>query len=423
MMRYTKQVVDADTAAAKVAGSLARTTLGINPAVATWDFGAMNIGAESFRAGIGHSLKPHILEMMQRNFTSTGRRKKYPYLTEVWQNDGTGGKSQFFSLIGTPEVMRQHAHDLVAMVVDDLRGWPTLFANEICCQRLTDQNRPLYDAAMEGVVTALKSIGMINITGETAVMRNQITGIGDNHSDDQFYFTWAGFGSALCYHGPSPQSRIILPGMPIIGFMENGMRCNGSGYLTDLLLAYYGNIQSILTDPGAMAMVRDLTVPSVIYGKAMARVMGWNADATIGEPLADVRGVYNITGGGLRKLQALPANIGAYLGDLPEPTSVLKLAQHMSWLSTDVPKDLKLTDEDALTSFHPGCGMMCVAANLTEGDKLIKAVGRYGIMAKFVGETTDYSTASGLPPFERFRVISRYNLKNGKVVYPLRKTA
>lgn len=357
---------------------------------------------------------------MCNNFDSLGRRKRHPFLSAVAQNDGLGGKPQFSALINTPEAMRRLGHDLIAMAADDMRGClPVRVDNEICAQRITAENLYLFEALMDGYSDACKLAGLVNVTGELAIMCNQIGGFSDRKSDDQLVLTWTASCTGLLYRGYNLALRKVTANMPIVGLIEDGYRCNGGGWLTNLLLAYYGSLKAVLDNQEAMDFVASLTIPSEIYCKALARAMGWTPKATIGEPKADIRAVAHITGGGLGKLsEALPEDLGAYLDNMPDPPKVLLRAQEMSWSGSSVPDDLKLTDEKGYTTLHGGCGMMVVTANDEEARKLIKAVGRYGIKAQVVGQTKFMAGGN-----KKVTVVSRYLLNNGQLIYPVRQAA
>ena len=146
--------------------------------------------------------------------------------------------------------------------------------------------------------------------------------------------------------------------------------------------------------------------------------MGWTFEATLGEPLADIRAIAHITGGGLGKLvEALPENIAAYLDEMPVPPMALMKAQALSSYDS-VPADLKLTDEQGYTTLNGGIGIAVVAANDTEADKLIKAVKPFGIEARVVGNTGFVSNNN-----QRLIVHSRYLFKTGQTIYPLKPAA
>jgi phosphoribosylformylglycinamidine cyclo-ligase len=414
MKTYAEEVIKPGDAGSKIAKEETFKTHGYNPAVSIWP---QNPG--HFRSAVAHSWAPHILDMMRLNFDKLGRRKRVPVMSEVTQNDGTGGKPQFFSLINTPEVWRGHGRDLVAMAADDMRGClPAWIDNEVCVQRMTDQNLPLFEALMQGYVEACEEAGLVNVTGELAIMKDQVTGWCDTQSDDQLLLTWTGSCTGLLYKDFNIFTRGIGCMMPIVGFLEDGYRCNGGGWFTKLLMAYYGSAQAVRESDEAMEFVRRLTTPSKIYCKALARVMGWTEDAKIGKPLADIRAIAHITGGGLGKLaEVLPERIGAHLDLMPIPPSVLLEAQEMS-IHDSVPKKQMLTDEEGYTTLNGGIGMAVIVNCTTDAVRLINAVEPFGIKAQIIGETwvTD-------DPKNKLVVHSRFGLNPGKTIYPLEKTA
>lgn len=407
--RYEEQVLSRDVQVARYAHGINLRTYEINSAVAVCPLEPGN-----FRGKVGTSWPPHILDMFQQNkFDDNGRLTDWTIL-DIAQTDGLGGKPQFRSLIGTQEAFYGAGADIIAMAADDLGGaLLTTINTDINIQRVTDQNLPLAFALFDGLFDALKLVSAVCDTGETAVMRRQITSFCDKQSDDQLVFTWGASCHGLMHRSHNWIEREITAGMPIVGLLENGHRCNGNGWFVDLILAYFGDVESILTDVEAMEFVKKLTEPSVIYCKLFSELLGWTAQATLGEPIADVRAIANISGNGLLKLIESLKGFGAHLDSMPTPPPVMLQAQDMSWTSK-VPEDLILTDEKGHTTLNAGVGGTVVTANEAEAVKVIEAATRHNIAAQIIGHTTDSGELS---------IVSRYNLRPGQTIYPLRKTA
>lgn len=176
--------------------------------------------------------------------------------------------------------------------------------------------------------------------------------------------------------------------MPIIGFEENGYRCNGGTFFTNLILAHWGpDIKKILGNQTAIEFTRKLTVPSVYYGKTLIRVNGWNPDGSIADPIVNMAGIAHITGGGIwgKFRELLPEGVGANLNTMPKPPEILREAQELS-LSH---KGLELSDLQAHGTFHGGCGMIVVCASEKDADTLIEEAAKDGIRANRIGETTE----------------------------------
>lgn len=411
--RYAEEVISPGDQASRVAKEVGFKTHDYNHALTVFPLTPGN-----FRGQVGLSLKPHLLRMMLDNYNSDDTPKDTWTLIEVPQNDGCGGKPQFISLVNTEEAYRRIGHDLVAMAADDLKGaCPTYMVNEINCRYINETSLPLFQAVMDGYLEALGLAGMTNPTGETAILRDQLTAFSEWSERNQLIFTWGATCHGLLHREQNLADKFITGEMPIVGFFENGYRCNGGGLLTNLALGYYGSVHKICDSAEAMAFVDKLTTPSVIHCRMLAEVMGWQLDdATFIGPQVDVLALAHITGGGLLKLQeALPAGIGAHLDKMPIPPAVLLEAQEMSW-HDKIPDDLRITDERAHTSLNGGCGMMAVVPDPAEAGKLIMAAKPYGIRAEIIGYTE-------LSPDKEISVVSQFGRSNGQMIYPLEKKA
>ncbi len=337
---------------------------------------------KNFRGPVGFLWQPHILDLMKLGYGS-----KWIMCEEV-ENDGAGGKPQFFSLVGTPEVFRGLGWEIITMVADDFARTgrlPCIIDNEVNVKRITKKNFHLFKAMMEGYGAALKLSNLVNITGEVAIMKHSITSFCDTGDDSEIHLTWGSSCIGLaCYHMLIDGSK-IKPGMPVVGFLERGYRCNGGTFFTNLLLAKFGpELEKIRRNIVAMEFVKKLTTPSISYAKTISRLVGWRTDGSTKQaPLADIRGIAHITGGGMKKFaEILPKGIGAKLDTMPEPPEVLLDAQIFS-----VDTDYELSDYQAHTTLHGGCGMILVCANEKSVSAVIKEARKDGIVAQQIGQT------------------------------------
>lgn len=330
----------------------------------------------NFRGGVGFIPKKHILRDMMNGS-----------VTIDVENDGAGGKPQFFTLIGTPSVFKNLGWEIITMTADDFARsgrFPAVIANEINVKRVTEKNFRLFRAAMEGYGDALKEAGLVNITGETAIMRHSITAFCDIDSDEQLVLTWGATCIGLARKNLLINGSAIKLGMPIIGFWEPGYRCNGGTFFTNLILRKWGpHPQDIMQNPEALEFVKKLTVPSKSYARTITRLVGWNPDGSMGKPLAQIKGIAHITGGGVwgKFGEILPEGVGAYLAYMPRPAKVLLQAQELSWDTKH-----RLTDWQAYGTLHGGCGMLLVC-HAGDENKIIIEAKKDGIRAEIVGET------------------------------------
>jgi phosphoribosylformylglycinamidine cyclo-ligase len=347
---------------------------------------------DSFRGPVGFIWQKHILKQMAQS-----------NMFQEVENDGAGGKTQFPAFIGTPEVFQGLGWEIIAMTADDFARtgrFPAVIDNEINIKKITEENFPLFESVMQGYGAALKESGLVNITGETAVIKHSITAFCDTNSDGQLILTWGASCIGLAHRDLLINGSKIKPDMPIIGFWEPGYRCNGGTFFTNLIIEKFGpDIEKIMENSEAVRFVKKLCVPSKSYAKTICRLIGWNPDTSIDKPLAEIAGIAHITGGGIWNKfgEILPKSVGANLYSMPNPAEVLLEAQELSWDT-----NLKLTDYQAYSTLHGGCGMLIVAEEQNDAEIIIEQAEKDGIQAQIVGETTK-SADSEIVIQSRFR--------------------
>lgn len=384
--RYKQEVVDPGDRASALAKEICFKSHRNSPAIHVIPHRPGN-----FRGPVGFIWKRHILEQMLNRQVDriTGRVMSWTMAEQV-ENDGAGGKPQFSTLIGIPGTFLGLGWEIIAMTADDFARsgrLPVIIDNEINAQRITDKNFHLFQAMIEGYGDALSQAGLVNITGEVAIMKHSITAFCDIDSDAQLILNWGASCIGLAHHDLLIDGSKIKPGMPIVGFWEPGYRCNGGTFFTNLLLKKFGpDIRNIMNNTTAMDFVRKLTVPSKSYAKTICRIIGWCPDGNVGIPLAKIVGIAHITGGGIwnKFTEILPEGIGANLTTMPEPAKVLLEAQRMSWDTS-----LHLTDYQAHGTLHGGCGMLIIAENQTDANTIIQESTKDGIKSSIVGCTTE----------------------------------
>lgn len=342
---------------------------------------------DNFRGAVGYHWSVPVLEAMLASVRSPGGWS----MLEEMENDGAGGKPQFFTLVGTEDVFSGLGWEIISMVADDFARTgrlPVVMCNDINTKRVTEENIPLVEALFKGFGEALRKAQLVNLTGEAAIMKHSVTAFCDTGAPEQLILNWSGACVGLCSKNLYFDGSAIQPGMPIVGFREPGYRCNGGTFFTNLLLKRFGpDIADIQGSQEAMAFVRQLTTPSVSYAGVICRLAGWQKDGTPGTPLANIAGIAHVTGGGVwgKLMELLPEAVGAVLNDMPEPAEVLRKAQELSW---DL-GDLRLTDLQAYGTLHGGCGMLVVCADDIAAGKVIEEARADGIEAGFVGRTTN----------------------------------
>lgn len=397
MGSYKLDVIDPGDRASKLASDICRAS--------HKNCGAVTIvphQPDNFRGAIGFSWSPAILQEMIQNSSTDW------VLSEEMENDGAGGKPGFFTLLNNPDAFRGLGWEIITMVADDFARsgrFPAVMVNEMNVKAITDGNFHLFQACMEGYGVALQKSGLVNLTGEIAIMKNSITAFCDDGSPRQFILTWGGTCIGLARKELLIDGSKIKPGMPIVGFQENGYRCNGGTFFANLILELDPQFRSLEENPhGDIAdLVKGLVIPSKSYARTICRLVGWNIDGTRGKTLANIAGIAHITGGGIwgKFGELLPSGVGAVLTNMPEPPRVLLNAQRMS--CSPKCQDMYLSDHQAYDTFHGGCGMLVVCNGAHDAQIVMAEAAKDNIRATVVGTTHSLSTDC-----TRLGIISRF---------------
>jgi phosphoribosylaminoimidazole (AIR) synthetase len=379
MDKYDAEVIAPGDRASKLAKDICVASYGNNAAVQVIPRQPGN-----FRGPVDLAWKKTILQQMLED-----------KITWNVQNDGAGGKPQFFSIIGTEEVFERLGWEIIVMVIDDIArngGYPVVFSNDVNAQKVTEENFHLVKAMFRGMGQILKETDQVNITGEFAIMQHSVCSFFDRNSKEQLILNWAGTGIGLTRSDRVIDGSRIGLGMPIVGFWEPGYRCNGGTQFTNLIIANWAvvnGVKGIWDSQDAMKFIEQLTIPSLSYAKTLTRANGWLPGGKISDPLVDMTGIAHLTGGGVGKFkELLPVGIGARLDNMPKPANVLLQAQQISRLYPD----LKMSDEKCHTTFHGGCGMMVVCATEKDAHELIVEAETDLVKAQIIGETVESET-------------------------------
>lgn len=383
MATYREEVIKPGDAASKLAKQVNRESYGNSPAITVLD----EEDSSGFRNPVGFVWREHILrEMLEQSQHGSDWQ-----IGETTENDGNGGKPQFFTLMGSAEAFFGHGWDLIAMTNDDLarsgRFGVMMLSNEVNVKRATDSNFHLIEAMFKGFGAALRKSRLVSITGEFAVMKYSITAFCDAESDHQLILTWGGTCHGLMRRDRLINNANIKPGMVVVGFWEPGYRCNGGSRLTQILLDLHGGkVSDLMHDRKTMEFARKLTIPSQSYAFALNRVQGWLPDGSVRMPLAQIVGAAHITGGGLwgKFGETLPQGVGAVLDSMPQPSEVLLKAQELSRQTANA-----LSDWECHDIFHGGCGMLVVCPDIQNATILINEAVRDRVVAQVVGRTVE----------------------------------
>ncbi len=385
---YKKEVVDPGDRASKLAHQVNIESYGNCPALTV-----VPLQPGNFRGAVGRIWNPDILRMMaETQYDGEGNVSNWR-MVETDQNDGAGGKGQFLTLSNKLSAWRNFGWEIITMTADDLARtgcFPAVMINEINVKNINKKNFPIVRAIFQGYGKALNQAGLVNITGETAVMKHSITAFCDIDSPEQLCVAWGATCLGLAYKDALIDGSGIRPGLSIVGLLEHGYRCNGGTFFTNLILEKWGpDILQIMMNDEAMRFVEKLTKPSISYAKLISALVGWRPDGSIGDPAAEIFGIAHITGGGVwGKLgDLLPEGVGADLGTMPDPLPVFLEAQKLSLRTSR-----KLTDVDIYGDLHGGVGMLIICDD-EDVSRIISGAKSMGKVARKVGKTTASPTS------------------------------
>src|SRR4051812_12759736 len=133
MDTYLNEVIDPGDRASKLAKEVGFQSHHNNPAIHVIPHQPGN-----FRGAVGFIWNRDILErMLQFKTDGDGQVTDWAIAEEV-ENDGAGGKPQFFSLVGTADVFRGLGWEVITMTADDFARsgrLPVVIDNEINVKR------------------------------------------------------------------------------------------------------------------------------------------------------------------------------------------------------------------------------------------------------------------------------------------------
>jgi phosphoribosylformylglycinamidine cyclo-ligase len=361
----------------------------------------------NFRGPVGHLWNEDLLMEMTHGVGHDW------VLCEATENDGAGGKLGFHALADTEEAFEGAPWEMIAMTADDLARsgrFPAVLSNEMNVKRITADNLHLMKALLKGFERALKKAKLVSITGETAVMKRNVTCFCDTDDPSQLIVNWGATCLGLARKDLLITGEAIKPGLVVFGFHEKGYRCNGGTKFADIIIERWGpEPEKIVEAHDARAFAEDLATPSISYARAICKMVGWCDDGTAelkkyGEPL--ILGLAHITGGGVWKKfqEILPAGVGADLSAMPTPPRVLLEAQRYS---QGYPSEID--DAECYGTFHGGCGMLGVCKE-SSFKEIKRIAASFGIKATKVGVTVASRA-------REIGIISRFLRKSGQYVY------
>lgn len=331
---------------------------------------------------VGVVFKSHINNLMNERVDTPGGVK--PVMWQIPTTDGGGHKPEVGGAIGTEEAFEGLGQDLTVMQDHDILrrgGKPCYTTNFYDAKSISSDNIHLLAAYFRGLGKALREACLANLTGESAVVRYAVTAFCDRNLTSQLLMNIAGTCVGLAHIDKYLDGSGIGPEMPIVGCREKGGRCNGFTHAIDIVLAYYG--PEFYKDAEAMELLKLLAIPSQSYSKTIQRVHGWNPDGSISPSLANIVGMFHITGGGIWEKLRLPPGIGANLYKMPDPPEVLLKLQDLSW---PIPR-LRISDFKAHRTFNGSIGYAVILKTKKDAETFILECKKDGISAQIIGKT------------------------------------
>jgi len=237
--------------------------------------------------------------------------------------DGAGTKVLIAQMLNKYDTI---AIDMIAMNVNDL----------ICCGAepkalvdyiaLEETSPEIMAEFAKGLVEGANQAGIAIVGGETATLPDVIKGIGDKKG-----FDIAGTCVGIVQNEKMVTGNDIKEGDVLIGLPSSGFHCNGMSLARKVL------------DLSSKEMLKELLTPTKIYVKPILNLL----------PRVKVKGMANITGGGLTNLLRLNKNLGFEITNWPDIHTIFKEIQAAG----------DIDDQEMYTTFNMGVGFCIVVAS------------------------------------------------------------
>jgi len=257
--------------------------------------------------------------------------------------DGVGTKVLIAQMLNKYDTI---GIDCVAMCVNDLicmGAEPVALVDYLAVEK-ADEN--IINEIMKGLIKGANEADVAIVSGETAVMKDVITGVKGR-----------GFDLAAMCVGVVDKDKIITGekmkiGDIVIGLESSGIHSNGLTLARKVLSSKY---------------YRELLKPTLIYVKPILKIVN----------NCEVHGLANITGGAFSKLMRIgeKAGVGFLLDNMPEIPEIFRIIQ----------KKGNISDKEMYRTFNCGIGF-CIVVPDNETEKVIDICKKYRINAKKIGK-------------------------------------
>lgn len=264
-------------------------------------------------------------------------------------SDGVGSKILVAEQLGRYDTV---GIDLVAMNVNDIicvGAEPLAMVDYIAIET---PDSGITKEIAKGLVRGAELAGITIAGGELATLPEMVRG-----------FDIAGFALGVVDIDKVITGEAIAPGDIVIGLESSGIHSNGLTLARRLLLDKYGADGVV----GGIAIGKELLRPTKIYVKEVMDLI----------KKVNVKGMANITGGGLGNLSRL-TKYGFFIEALPEPQPIFRLIQ----------REGEVAEREMYRTFNMGVGF-CVIAAPEDVEEVIETCRNHGTNAWVLGKVDE----------------------------------
>ncbi len=243
--------------------------------------------------------------------------------------------------------------DLIAMNANDVicvGAEPLVLVDYIAIE---EPDERIMGEIGKGLAKGAEMAGVSIVGGETATLPEMVKG-----------FDIAGLILGMVEKDKIVTGEKILPGDVVIGLESSGIHSNGLTLARKVIFSNYDPEDEIF--PGRKAG-EELLEPTKIYVPEVLESLAG----------AEVKGLANITGGGLGNLARI-TEYGFLLDNLPEPQRIFNLIQELG----------NVTEKEMYRTFNMGVGF-CIVAGEEEAEKIVEICRRQGTEAQVIGRVVE----------------------------------
>jgi phosphoribosylformylglycinamidine cyclo-ligase len=261
--------------------------------------------------------------------------------------DGVGTKIIVASMLSKYDTI---GIDLVAMNANDvicIGAEPVTMMDYLAVEK---HDLKISTEIAKGLAAGAEMAGISISGGELATLPDIINGV-----------DLAGFMIGIVDIDKIITGEDVKPGDAVVGLESSGIHSNGLTLARKALFGKYGPRDKIF---GERTVAQELLVPTKIYVREVLEIID----------KVRVKGLANITGGGLGNLSRL-TDYGFYIDSLPEPQEVFKEIQEAG----------NVSEKEMYRTFNMGVGF-CVLVDDKDVEKVIRICKKHGTKAFKIGQ-------------------------------------